>query len=105
MATQQKFTSFAELLSSADKPLLVDFYATWCGPCRMIAPILDQVQTLLKDQLQVVKIDTDRYPELASQYEIHALPTLVLFKNGESVHRIEGVLPPEQLVERLKPLL
>jgi thioredoxin len=105
MATQKQFTSFDELLSSAEKPVLVDFYATWCGPCRMIAPILDQVQTLLKDKLQVVKIDTDRYPELASQYEIHALPTLVLFKNGKSVERIEGVLPPEQLVDRLKPLL
>jgi thioredoxin len=105
MATQKQFTSFEELISSAEKPVLVDFYATWCGPCRMIAPILDQVQTLLKDKLQIVKIDTDRYPELASQYEIHALPTLVLFKNGQPVERIEGVLPPEQLVDRLKPLL
>jgi thioredoxin len=105
MATQKQFTNFEELISSAEKPVLVDFYATWCGPCRMIAPILDQVQTLLKGKLQVVKIDTDRYPELASQYEIHALPTLVLFKDGQSVDRIEGVLPPEQLVERLKPLL
>jgi thioredoxin len=105
MATPKQFTSFEELISSAEKPVLVDFYATWCGPCRMIAPILDQVQVMLKGKLQVVKIDTDRYPELASQYEIHALPTLVLFKNGQSVDRIEGVLPPEQLVERLKPLL
>lgn len=105
MATQKQFTSFDELISSADKPILVDFYATWCGPCRLIAPILDQVQTLLKDQLQIVKIDTDRYPELASQYQIHALPTLVLFKDGQSVERIEGVFPPEQLVDRLTPLL
>jgi thioredoxin len=105
MATQKQFTSFEELISSADKPILVDFYATWCGPCRMIAPILDQVQTMLKDKMQVVKIDTDRYPELASQYQIHALPTLVLFKNGQPVERIEGVMPPEQLMDRLKPLL
>jgi thioredoxin len=105
MATQKQFTNFEDLLNSAEKPILVDFYATWCGPCRMIAPILDQVQTMLKDKLQIVKIDTDRYPELASQYEIHALPTLVLFKNGQPVERIEGVLPPEQLVDRLKPLL
>ena len=105
MATQKQFTSFEELISSADKPILVDFYAIWCGPCRMIAPILDQVQTMLKDKMQVVKIDTDRYPELASQYQIHALPTLVLFKDGQPVERIEGVLPPEQLMDRLKPLL
>jgi thioredoxin len=105
MATQKQFTSFEELLASAEKPVLVDFYATWCGPCRMLAPILDQVQALMKDKLQIVKIDTDRYPELASQYEVHALPTLVLFKKGQPVERMEGVMPPEQLIEHFSPLL
>jgi thioredoxin len=105
MATQKQFTSFEELLASAEKPLLVDFYATWCGPCRMLAPILDQVQAAMKDKLQVVKIDTDRYPELASQYDVHALPTVVLFKNGQPVERMEGVLPPEQLIAHFSPLL
>jgi thioredoxin len=105
MAVHKEFTSFEDLLTSAEKPVLVDFYATWCGPCRMLAPILDQVQALLKGKLQIVKIDTDRYPELASQYEIHALPTLVLFKQGQPVERLEGVMPPEQLVSVLTPLL
>lgn len=105
MAQKQEYTSFEALLASADKPLLVDFYATWCGPCRMIAPILDQVQAAMKQKLQVVKVDTDRYPELASYYQIHALPTLVLFKQGQPVERIEGVLPPEELIERLKALV
>jgi thioredoxin len=105
MAVQKEYTSFEDLIASAEKPLLVDFYATWCGPCRMLAPILDQVQALMRDKLQVIKIDTDRYPDLASQYEIHALPTLVLFKRGQPVERIEGVMPPEQLVERLSALL
>jgi thioredoxin len=105
MATQKQYTSFEEMLTESEKPLLVDFYATWCGPCRMLVPILDQVQALMKDKLQVVKIDTDRYPELASQYEVHALPTLVLFKQGQPVDRIEGVMPPEQLIERLTPLV
>jgi thioredoxin len=105
MSVQKEFTSFEDLIASADKPLLVDFYATWCGPCRMLAPILDQVQALLRGKVQIVKIDTDRYPDLASHYEIHALPTLVLFKQGQPVDRIEGVMPPEQLVERLTPLL
>ena len=105
MATPKQFTSFEELLTSAEKPLLVDFYATWCGPCRMLAPILDQVQGLMKGKLQVVKIDTDRYPDLASQYQIHALPTLVLFKDGQPIDRIEGVMPPEQLIAHLTPLL
>jgi thioredoxin len=105
MAVHKEFTSFEDLLASAEKPVLVDFYATWCGPCRMLAPILDQVQALLKGKLQIVKIDTDRYPELASQYEIHALPTLVLFKQGQPVERLEGVMPPEQLISVLTPLL
>jgi thioredoxin len=105
MSVQKEYTSFEDLIASSEKPLLVDFYATWCGPCRMLAPILDQVQALMRDKLQIVKIDTDRYPDLASHYEIHALPTLVLFKKGQPVERIEGVMPPEQLVARLKPFL
>jgi thioredoxin len=105
MSVQKEYTSFEDLIASSEKPLLVDFYATWCGPCRMLAPILDQVQVLMRDKLQIVKIDTDRYPDLASHYEIHALPTLVLFKKGQPVERIEGVMPPEQLIERLTPLL
>jgi thioredoxin len=102
MAVKKQFTSFQELLSGSDVPVLVDFYATWCGPCQMMAPILDKVNAQLKGRLQVVKIDTDKYPQLASQYQIHALPTLVLFQNGQPVDRIEGVLPAEQIVQRLQ---
>jgi protein disulfide-isomerase len=105
MATTKQFNSFDELLSGSDLPLLVDFYATWCGPCRMIAPILDQVQAALKSKMQVVKVDTDKYPHLASKYKIEALPTLVLFKEGKPVERIEGVLPLEKIMERLELLL
>lgn len=105
MAVKKQFTSFQDLLSGSEVPVLVDFYATWCGPCQMMAPILDKVNALLKGRLQVVKIDTDKYPQLASQYHIEALPTLVLFKNGQSVDRIEGVLPAEQIVQRLKALV
>lgn len=105
MATKQQFTSFADLLAQSQIPVLVDFYATWCGPCQMMAPILEQVNAQLKGQIKVVKIDSDRYPQLASQYQIHALPTLVLFKGGQPVERIEGVLVAEQLVQRLQPYL
>jgi thioredoxin len=105
MATKQQFTSFTDLLAQSDLPVLVDFYATWCGPCQMMAPILEQVNAQLKGQLKVVKIDSDRYPQLASQYQVHALPTLVLFKNGQPVDRIEGVQRAEQLVQRLRPYL
>ncbi|MGB5961259.1 MAG: thioredoxin [Coleofasciculaceae cyanobacterium] len=105
MAVKKQFTSFQDLLSGSDLPVLVDFYATWCGPCQMMIPILDKVNNQLKGRLQVVKIDTDKYPQLASQYEIHALPTLVLFKNGQPLERIEGVVPAEQLIQRLQVLV
>lgn len=105
MAVKKQFGSFEDLLSGSDVPVLVDFYATWCGPCQMMAPILDQVNAKLKGRLQVVKIDSDKYPQLASQYQIHALPTLVLFKNGQPVDRIEGVLPAEQIIQRLQAVV
>lgn len=105
MAVKQEFTTFEDLLAGSELPVLVDFYATWCGPCQMMVPILEQVNQQLKGRLKVVKIDTDKYPQLASQYLIEALPTLVLFKNGEPVERIEGLLPAEQLVPRLTMLL
>ncbi|MBD0343604.1 MAG: thioredoxin [Coleofasciculus sp. Co-bin14] len=105
MAVKKQFTSFQDLLSGSDMPVLVDFYATWCGPCQMMAPILDQVNAQLKGRLQVVKIDTDKYPQLASQYQIYALPTLVLFKNGQPVERIEGVVVAEQLIQRLQAFI
>ncbi|WP_008317698.1 thioredoxin [Leptolyngbya sp. PCC 6406] len=102
MATKQQFTSFSDLLSQSDLPILVDFYATWCGPCQMMAPILEQVSRQLRGQIKIVKIDSDRYPQLASQYQIQALPTLVLFKQGQPIARIEGVQQAEQLVQRIQ---
>lgn len=102
MAVKKKFSNFEELLSGSDVPVLVDFYASWCGPCQMMAPILEQVNAQMKQQLRVVKIDTDKYPALASQYQIGALPTLVLFRQGKPVERIEGVVPAEALIQRLQ---
>ena len=105
MAVKKNFSSFQELLDGCEKPVLVDFYATWCGPCLMMSPILEQVGASLRDRIQVVKIDTDRYPTIATQYQIHALPTLVLFKDGQPVERIEGVVNANQLVPHLASLL
>lgn len=102
MAVKKKFSSFQELLASTQVPVLVDFYATWCGPCQIMAQIIEQVNPQISNRLQVVKIDTDKYPGLASEYGIEALPTLVLFKNGQPVDRIEGVLQAPQLVQRLQ---
>ena len=102
MAVKKQFSSFEELLANAQTPVLVDFYATWCGPCQMMAPILEQVGAHLKNQIQVVKIDSDKYPKLASQYQISALPTLILFKGGVPVERIEGVMAAPQLIQQLQ---
>ncbi|BAU63759.1 thioredoxin [Stanieria sp. NIES-3757] len=105
MAVKKKFSSFQELIDNSQVPVLVDFYATWCGPCQMMSPILEQVGGHLRDRLQVVKIDTDKYPAIASLYQIQALPTLVLFKNGQPVEKIEGVVQANQLVPYLESLL
>ncbi|MBO9999331.1 MAG: thioredoxin [Cyanobacteria bacterium SID2] len=105
MAVKKQFSSFLDLLADSDVPVLVDFYATWCGPCHMMAEILEQVNQQLKTRVRVVKIDTDKYPNIASQYQIHALPTLVLFKNGQPADRIEGVLPLDRLLPRLQQFL
>lgn len=105
MPVKKKFNSFDELLVNTKKPVLVDFYATWCGPCKMMTPILEQVNSQLHQKLQIVKIDTDKYSGLASKYGIQALPTLVLFKNGQPVDRIEGVVQPPQLIQRLQSQL
>lgn len=105
MAVKQQFASFEEAIANSDRPILVDFYATWCGPCQMMAKILEQVNLQLNSQIQIIKIDTDRYPQIASQHQIQALPTLVLFKNGQAVDRIEGVLQAPQLVDRVRQFL
>ena len=105
MATKKQFNSFEEMLSGSDVPVLVDFYADWCGPCQMMVPILEKVDLEPKDRLRIVKIDTEKYKELASQYGIAALPTLVLFKQGKPVDKIEGVIQAAQLVQHLQPQL
>lgn len=105
MAVKKQFSSFQELLDNSSVPVLVDFYATWCGPCQMMSPILEQVGANLRDRIQVVKIDTDKYPNLATEYQIEALPTLVLFKNGQPAERIEGVLQAPQLIQHLSSLI
>jgi thioredoxin len=104
MVTKKQFGSFQELVATSDLPLLVDFYAPWCGPCQMMAKILEQVNTQMKQKVRIVKINTDSYPELASQHQIQALPTLVLFNHGKPVDRIEGVQSVEQIIQRLQAL-
>jgi thioredoxin len=105
MAVKKQFTSFEEMLQGSETHLLVDFYAPWCGPCQMMGPILEKVGAELKDQLQVVKINTDKYPDLATKHKITSLPTLIVFKNGKPVDRIEGLVRAEQLIQHLSQVL
>ena len=86
---------------SADKPVVVDFFATWCGPCKLIAPILDQLADEIADQAKIVKMDVDQDKPMAIQYEVKSVPTLLIFKNGEAVDRIVGGLPKNELKDRI----
>ncbi|BDA67041.1 thioredoxin [Rivularia sp. IAM M-261] len=105
MSTKKQFNSFEEMLSSSDVPVLVDFYADWCGPCKLMSQILEQVNAQLQGRMRVAKIDTEKYTQLASQYGIQALPTLILFKQGKPVDKIEGVLQAQDLVRRLETMI
>lgn len=83
-------SDFFEIIGS-EKPTLVDFFATWCGPCKMQAPILEKVKENVGDRANIIKIDIDRNQEVAAQYHVQSVPTLILFKNGEAVWRAVGV--------------
>ncbi|MEM6445843.1 MAG: thioredoxin, partial [Cyanobacteria bacterium P01_D01_bin.123] len=98
MAQPQKFRSFDDMIAGASAPVLVDFYASWCGPCRLMAGILEHVKAQIGDDLMVVKIDTEKYERIAAKWQVGALPTLILFKNGQPIDRIEGVLEPDALL-------
>jgi thioredoxin 1 len=88
--------SFQEIINSG-KPVLVDFYADWCGPCKMMAPILKETKDAFGDKVTIIKIDVDRNREVAQQFQIQGIPTLILFQNGQVKWRESGVVPANEL--------
>ncbi|MNJ92103.1 Thioredoxin-like protein [compost metagenome] len=93
--------SFSEIINS-DKPVLVDFFATWCGPCQTMMPILDDLKSKMGNSASVLKVDVDKNPQAAGSYQIRSVPTLILFKNGKPVWRQSGVVPANELAKIIK---
>ena len=102
--TEVTDTNFQAEVLENDQPVLVDFWAPWCGPCRVVAPVLEEIAGE-RDDLRIVKLNTDENPQVASQYQVLSIPTLILFKNGEAVKKVIGAYPKKRLEAELEPVL
>ena len=105
MAIELTDATFESLVLKSDKPVLVDFWAVWCGPCRMVGPIVQEIGEEYGDKVVVGKLDVDHNPETARKFGIRNIPTLLFFKNGEVVDKQVGAVPKQKLVEKLDGLL
>jgi thioredoxin 1 len=96
---------FEEEVLESEKPVLIDFWAEWCGPCHMIAPYVNEIASEQDETLKVVKLDIDENPVTPGRYGIMSIPTLMLFKNGEAVARITGAMPKDRIMAQILPHL
>ena len=101
MALEFKDATFEADVLQSDTPVLVDFWAPWCGPCRQLAPTVDAISEEYDGKVKVGKVNTDENPQIATQHQINSIPTLMIFKGGEVVERLVGALPKEKITEKI----
>lgn len=102
---EMNLSNFSEGLGKSTVPVIVDFFATWCGPCKMMSPVMEKLKKSFEDQIKVVKIDIDKHSDIAEKYNIRAVPTTLIFVNGELVHKEVGFKPFEKISEILKSVI
>ncbi len=105
MTVEVNDSNFEEIVLKSDKPVIIDFWAEWCGPCRMVSPIVEEISEDFKGKVIVAKVDVDSNPGISSKFGIRNIPTIMFFKNGEMVDKQVGAVPKSNLVSKLEPLL
>jgi thioredoxin 1 len=98
---ENKMESFKDIISD-DKPVLVDFYATWCGPCKVMSPIIEEIGKEMTEQIRVLKVDVDKNSQVSDEYRINSVPTLIIFKNGRLIWRNSGAMDKNALMMQIK---